>query len=296
MRSCGAFALSMRAQIGSAMAETLVSLLALMPFLIGLPLLSKQADIKHKAVDAARYAVWERTVWRNDGLDNRKSAEDITLETRDRILGHPRAGLLDVNDLRSQGITENRFWRDRRARRLLEYERNPGALEQTIDERSSPVEVGYFLVPSLAYGDGPLASAASLLRVRNLDLDRRAFAHTHLELAVRAALSEAAARPPSLGHMSEQTSEPEPLRFEARGAILSDTWAVAAESEFRQRVDFVTANELIESLERPVRVLGALALGRGRPLYGEGQYAWDSELRPNTIDLPRAYIGGRRVQ
>jgi hypothetical protein len=33
-----------------------------------------------------------------------------------------------------------------------------------------------------------------------------------------------------------------------------------------------------------------LALGRGRPLYGEGQFAWEPALQPLSTDVPAAYI------
>lgn len=287
MCRCGVRPCNKRAQLGGAIAETLVALIALLPFVIGLPLVGKLADIKHKAVDAARYAVWERTVWQSSG-ERRKHDTDITIEIRDRILGDPRAPLLAVDELHAHGITNNPLWRDHRGRRLLES----GGIEQTSDERGSSIQVGSLLVPRLAHGEIP---TSALLRVRNLNLNPRGFVHTRFELVTRNALAERASRSRSLGNEQAEMSTPSPLRFEARGAILSDTWAAAAEEELRRRVDFATANELIESLERPARVLGALAAGRGRALYGEGQYARELELRPYTADVPRAYIRRHRA-
>jgi hypothetical protein len=272
------------------MTETLIALLALSPFLVGIPLLGKQMDIKHKSFDATRYGVWERTVWRNDGTSNRKSEEDIALETRDRVLGDPQSFLLDSTALRAEGITENSFWRDRQRERLIDYERNPSGVAHSIDEQAAPVDVGYFLVPGLAYGGGPIAAVAGLLRVDDFDLNRRAFATTRVEIGVRPSLSELAAKPPSLSHREGNDERHDALTQEAAGAILSDTWAAGAETEFRRRVDYVTTNELIELLELPARAIGVLALGRGRPLYGEGQYAWDPDLQPRSTDVPAAYI------
>ncbi len=278
---------------GSAMAETLVALLALTPFLIGVPLLGKQADIKHKSFDAARYGVWERTVWRSDGTSNVKSTQDITLETRDRVLGHPGTPLVEMDALRSEGITENSLWRDRSQERLIDYEHDASGVSQGIDEHPSPVDVGYFLIPNLAYGNGSIASVASLLRVEDLDLNRRAFATTQVQIRVRPSLSELASSPPALTH-GVHTQEPHAaLTLQARGGILSDTWAAARETEFRRRIDYVTTNEFIELLELPARAIGSLALGRGRPLYGEGQFAWEPDLQPRSTDLPAAYVQRR---
>src|SRR5688500_5344255 len=140
-------------QRGTAITEVIVALLALAPFLIGIPLLGKQLDIKHKSMDATRYAVWERTVWRNSG-NNRKDAADITLEARDRSLGDPRAPVVTAESLRTDGVTENRLWRDFANERLLDYETNaqPVGIEQR--NAREPVEVGYLFVPSMVYGGG----------------------------------------------------------------------------------------------------------------------------------------------
>jgi hypothetical protein len=35
------------------------------------------------------------------------------------------------------------------------------------------------------------------------------------------------------------------------------------------------------------------ARGKGEPLYGEGQYGWDPDLRPRSTTLPAAYIDRR---
>src|SRR4051794_27601154 len=165
-----------RLQSGNAMAETIVALLALSPFVVGIPLLGKQLDIKHKSYDSARYSVWERTVWRSDGASNRKSEDDITLETRDRALGSPLAGVLDVETLRSAGITENSLWRDRQRERLLNYENTEAPIQITYREQPTPVDVGYWLVPGIAYGTGVLGTVQRALHLDGLNLNQRTFA------------------------------------------------------------------------------------------------------------------------
>lgn len=278
---------------GNAMAETLVALLALAPFLAGIPLLGKQLDVKHKTFDAARYSIWERTVWRSDGASNRKSEADITLEARDRALGDPRSGMLAVDALRAQGITENPLWRDRQRERLLDYEDDSAPLTLTHDERATPVDVGYFLVPGVAYGDGPIAAIASALQVDDLNLNRRAFATTSVAVGLRPALSQMADHPPTLGVRAETDARHAQLVQRAGGAVLSDTWSSNNENHFRGRVDDLTTNEFIEFLELPGRLIGLQALGRGQPLYGEGQYGWDPDLRPSSGTLPARYVTRR---
>ena len=65
------------------------------------------------------------------------------------------------------------------------------------------------------------------------------------------------------------------------------------ENTMQRRVDYVTTNELIEELEQPGRAIGLQALGKGQPLYGEGQYGWDPDLRARSTALPAAYITRR---
>ncbi|HEY5806474.1 MAG TPA: hypothetical protein VIT67_00810 [Povalibacter sp.] len=275
------------------MAETIVTLMALAPFIVGIPLLGKQLDIKQKTYDATRYSAWERTVWRSDGMSNRKSEEDITLEARDRTLGSLRAAVIDVQSLRNEGITENPLWRDRRRQRLLDYQGNDAPVAVTHREQPSPVEVGYQLVPGIAYGNGLLGEIQRALRLDSLNLTRRSFAGTSVEIGVRPVLRELTDRKLSLGDATTAGTAHEQIVQVAAGAILSDTWMSRDENSLRQRIDDVTVNELVEQLELPARPIGLQALGKGRQLYGEGQYGWDPDLRPRSSTLPAAYIEQR---
>ena len=278
---------------GSAMTETIVALLAVAPFIVGIPLLGKQLDIKQKTFDSARYSAWERTVWRSDGSSNRKSETDIALEARDRTLGSPRAGVLDIQGLRSQGITENPLWRDGQRRRLLDFNDNGAPVQLTNDDRAVPVDVGVLLVPGLAYGEGPLGNAQQLLRLDSLNLTRRAYSSSTVAVGVRPVLGEMADRPVSLGQREAAAEQRSQIVQRASGAILSDTWSSRDEAALQRRIDDVTVDEFVEQFELPAQPIGMQALGKGQPLYGEGQFSWDPDLRPRTNILPRAYIEAR---
>lgn len=284
-------------QGGNAMAETLVAFLALAPFIAGIPLLGKQLDIKQKTYDATRYAVWERTIWRSDGASNRKAEADITLEARDRTLGSPRAAVLAVESLRSAGVTENLLWRDRDRERLLDYEDDSASsgapVGLTYQERQPPVEVGNWLVPGIAYGEGVLGSIEAALLLDSLNLNRRAFVGTTVSIGLRPVLGRMADRPTSLGEREVSQRDRAQLVHTAAGALLSDTWSARDENTMRGRIDDLTTNELIGNLELPARIIGLQAPGKGQPLYGEGQYSWDPDLRPNSTTLPAAYVTRR---
>jgi len=275
-----------RREVGNATAETLVALLALAPFIAGIPLLGKQLDIKQKSYDATRYAVWERTIWSATGT-HAKSVEEIALEARDRTLGDPQVGIESSEVLQTQGITENAFWRDVHRESLFDYQNTPVAYQE--DEQSTPVEVGRWLVPSIAYGDGALASVARALDVRDLNLNRRAFATVVGTLTLRPVLEDLADHHRSLAGRADQRDHT-PIVHRTGGAILSDTWATSDENDFRKRIDDLALDEFVENLELPGRPVGMQAQGKGKPLYGEGQFGWDPDLRPWTTTLPSAYV------
>lgn len=254
---------------GNALVETVVALAVLSPFLGCIALLGKQLDVKHKSFDALRYSVWERTVWSG----NAKSEADVAIEALDRSFGNPSAGIVAISSLRSEGASRNSFWGHHRKTILTTPVGN--AVSSQASELAAPVDAGYALVPGLAHGTGPVGIAAAALRMDDLGLNRRSFASATIEANIRPLLSSA---------------DSAPLIQRATGALLSDTWSPRDESELGRKVDRITANELIEALELPGRILSLQAPSKGGPLYGEGQYGWDPNLRPRSNALPSAYV------
>lgn len=262
---------------GNAMAETLVALLALSPFIAGMTLLGKQLDIKHKVYEAARYAVWERTVWRSDGTSNTKPDEDISLEARDRILGDPRAPITSTADLRAVGITENPLWRNQQRQRMIEYHDTGAAFAVESSKSAAPVQTGYVFIPGIAHGDGVLGEIEDALQLSHLKLERRSFVQNAVSVGLMPLWRDA-----------------DKVAQRATGALLSDTWSARDENALRGRVDALTTNELLGDLELPGRPLGMQAPDKGKGLYGEGQFGWSPDLRPSSNTLPAAYIGRSR--
>lgn len=253
---------------GNAMVETVVALAVLSPFLGCIALLGKQLDVKHKSFDALRYSVWERTVWSG----NAKTDAAVTIEALDRSFGDPSTGVVAGVSLRSDGVSRNPLWRHYQQSLLTSPASNAVSFRSSDD--NVPVDAGYVLVPGLAHGTGPVGVVADALRMDDLDLSRRSFASATIEANVRPLLARGEAA----------------LVQRATGALLSDTWSPRDEDELGRRVDRITANELIEALELPGRILSMQAPGKGSPLYGEGQYGWDPQLRPRSNALPAAYV------
>jgi hypothetical protein len=278
---------------GNATVELIVSMLAVAPFLVGIPLLGKQLDVKHKAYDSARYSVWERTVWSSAGAANRKSDTDISLESRDRLLGDPRSGIIPIDRVRELGLSENPLWRDAEARRIVSHGSGATGFDLELAERPSPVDVGRWIAPGVAYGEGSAGRIGEALQLHHLGLNRHGLASASASIAVRPILARAFGESPSLGVATRRQRVEEELAQGASAAILSDTWSARDEHTMQRHVDDVTTNELIEEIERPGRAMGMQARGKGQPLYGEGQYGWDPDLRARSTVLPVSYVRRR---
>jgi hypothetical protein len=147
---------------------------------------------------------------------------------------------------------------------------SPGA---THTDAAPATNAGYALVPALAHGGGPLSSVADSLHLHDLELNAHAFAKARITANIRPVFVDR-----------------RPITHVAAGAVLSDVWSSRDEGEFRRKTDNLTADELIEHLEMPGRPLSMQSLSKGGPLYGEGRYSWDPDLRPRSNALPSAYV------
>jgi len=273
---------------GNALIEVVASFLALTPFVVGIPLLGKQLDIEHKTFDSARYAVWERIVWRAGDTDNRDGERDVALESQDRLLGDPASGLISPAGLRARGISENLLWRDSTNKSLLDRQSDGAGVSLQQQKTPTPVIVGHLLVPGLAHGRQPQA-VEDALGVNDLQLSQQTFYRAAVAVSLRSLLSR---HSKSGQHDDVRSNTAVPFRLvqRASAAILSDTWSSLDDSTLRRRVDRLTTNELVASLELPGRLIAMQALAKGKPLYGEGQFAADVDLRPTSTVLPAAYL------
>lgn len=92
---------NLRKQSGQGMASFVVAaVFVLVPIFLGLNYLAKLGDLKHKTYEATRYAVWERTVWREGSNSNyvSKSSDEINNEIAVRVYGKSSLPLNSVTD------------------------------------------------------------------------------------------------------------------------------------------------------------------------------------------------------
>lgn len=83
----------------------ILAMTLLVPLLIGMQYVGKLADVKHKTLEAARYAAWERTAF-GGSATHRKTSKQIESEVINRIFSDP-AALINTRTDRNQVITQN---------------------------------------------------------------------------------------------------------------------------------------------------------------------------------------------
>lgn len=89
-----------RMQTGQSIIGFLVTMMFMVvPMVLGINYVMRIGDAKHKTYEAARYAVWERTVWhQSDPNYNVKSDDDISWEINQRIFGKQNQALSSTED------------------------------------------------------------------------------------------------------------------------------------------------------------------------------------------------------
>lgn len=111
------------AQQGQALAEFLVTLIALVPLFFIIPMIGNYLDLRSSVVQASRYAVWERTIWLGDSnfAANSKSENDIQNEIRERFFGAVNTPIkFDDKTSRSKLRAQNNLvWSDHTGQKIM---------------------------------------------------------------------------------------------------------------------------------------------------------------------------------
>lgn len=266
---------------GSALVETVILMTALVPLLLGIPLVGKYLDVKAAALEASRFAVWERTVWSDVSAgwgesENHKSSDRVRTEVSRYVIGHPST-LIDPEALPKR----NPLWVSHGQERMLHgvsVTHDDGTTkvlpaEVVQDSRGAPV--GSPVVDRFAEGPllgtalseataaigkqlGALASGCGpgLDFNEGLGLSQNGFAEATITLPARNFIQRDAG-----------TS----LKFSSTAAILSNGWTATDVRTYRNRVDRLTVDELVACAVVPGRfTFAVISRGANTPLYGEG--------------------------
>lgn len=94
-------------QQGNALTEFFILSLVMVPALLSIPLLGKIGNVNQAAVQASRYAAWEKTIHSGSG-DSGKDVETLTKEVKNRFFADTDLAVVSGAGLR--GNSKNAFW------------------------------------------------------------------------------------------------------------------------------------------------------------------------------------------
>lgn len=283
-------------QHGQALTETLLTFVVLVPVLMLIPYLGKYLDVKHKAEDSARYALWERTIFSDPGAswgagENTKSDARLANEIRTRILGEPRAGIATQN----LAAGRNLLWETHTGEELVAL----ADFDSTVTETREPFNYGLrgrtllgkpedlSLFGALAQDGLPLLNQldglSSLLGGAldfTLGLNAQGFATSRIEL-------------PTLdlpvftrvGATLDIDVAVDRRNLGSSGAILTDPWVPGSEGNYRERLDGLVIDEIVSFLVAP----GTFTFGFF-PVFIEGIDGQNPTLETDSRVLPEQFV------
>jgi len=300
-------------QNGSAATEFVISLVAFVPLFLSIPLLGKYADIKHKNIEASRYAVWERTIWSDEGArwnddEQSKSDAQIHLEMDRRLFSHPLQAMhhtdssvnpLWTNHLGESLLTDTGTGPDGRQQvstsTLDEY--NPtkhlsGLARADAEAVDAVAFNGLSEIPVLGDLAGLLQDSKALhaidsgLSALGIECGIGVNLNSGLDLGGDN-FAKASVTTPAVNRIGGQE---ERLEFQASAAILSNAWSAPSEERFQERVDGLVPNQLVGCVTAPGALTFGLVGTKGGPLFGEGRLSHSVGVAADTAVLPSAYV------
>jgi len=244
-------------QKGQAMAEfVIVAVLFLIPIFLLVPTLGKYIDMKSEAIQGARYAAWERTVWYGGSSASpgvtwpgaSKSDDEIRNELRARVFSE-NSGIA-ANDKSAGNWTGNgakTAWYNRDGSSMLSgYD----AVEQGLKNADTPGIVNDLLnlVVTVTSAVGSFNLEMKGLQVADVSVT----AHT-LPIGM------------SLYDDPGKAFNPGPLTFSDHSAVLSNTWSANGASHVKSQVEGLTptsifANPIVKTIwSAAIGIFGAVA-------------------------------------
>ncbi len=255
---------------GTASLELIIGCLAAIPLFLGISLLGKYADMRHKTVEAARYVAWEDIIWRGG-----RTGSDHELAASDRLTGHRSSSIVDESVLAQEGVSEDPLWRDQSSRTLMVSDGS--TIRVNIDEQKN--------AGSTSHGAGITTAAGK--------------AGLSLDTITRYEVSMAATNRLRIPNQGEETNlfnffDPghylpaEVMDFTASSAILTDTWQADELDDYKSRIRGMTVEEIpVIGLDTAVW-LGTSTFGHF-PLFKEGRYGANPDVVAEPEDLLEEY-------
>jgi hypothetical protein len=248
-------------QHGQAMTEFIVvSLLFALPVFLMIPLLGKYIDMKSAAIQGARYAAWERTVFFGGDAASvswpgvAKSDAEIRNEVRQRVFSENTKVSNDDKSARAwRAGSEKRGWRNRNGAAMLP---SYNSVAQDVSNRDAPS-----MVNDLLHLVVKVAGAVGHFRIETKGL-------------YQATVSVSADTQPvnmSLNGDTLKAFAPSRLTFSDTNVILANTWSANGRDHVKEQTQGLTPtgifnNPTVRSVWRALRDIASVAAPEIRSL------------------------------
>jgi len=249
----------MNDQRGSAITETLIGMLVLLPAFWAVDYLGRLQDINRSTIMAARYAAWE----------------ELTHLASDRALGSTISKRIYKGDLHrfeppnetpAENKLSNPLWRYRNGQLLIEKTPTDFTKYPATDDEDLP-NTG-LIIETVAHGDRlPRPIRILGLSEKMLDLSKAGLAISEVKISVKASLEP-----------SQATNNS--IIFDTKATLSSGDWSAFSDQEYQQRIDAMVASEPVDTLSLPAQTLGRFFV------FEEGRYARATDFIPPSRLLP----------
>lgn len=286
----------MRLQQGQALSETLVAFVVLVPIFMLIPYLGKYLDVKHKAEEGARYAVWERSVFADPGAswdanENTKSDARLRAEIRARFVEEPRAAI----SAQLVQNARNPLWEDHAGGDLVPLDQFNASVAESREPypyglRGSTVlgkPADLSLFGSLAQDGLPLLNQLGGLSnflggALDFSLGRNTQGFVSSTVTLPAIDLPVFTR---VGATLDIAVADDSRSFASRGSMLTDPWVPGSEGNFRDVLDGLVIDEIVSVLVAP----GTFTFGFF-PVFIEGLDGQNPTLESESRVLPERYV------
>ena len=300
---------------GQAMAEfSVTAVFVLVPIFLLIPLVGKYIDLRHTAVQSARQAAWERTVWFErsaSGVDTVPKASsapfrsDIEIErvAVNRVMGASGRGL-DVGDWDVDLVEQdlNPLWRDHRGQQMVRLS-DPEPVTALGTDRDLPTN-GFLFFETvetvedgingvLAYANAPIDAAESALSSIGLNVNLPSapqidiFSKYHLEGFYAPRTEIPINDMPGVANFGQAGGPFENLglRMQGRAALIADGWTAEGSTQFAEWTDDYVPTKAIAPAFTPMqRLIEAATI----PVLGFGLAP---ELIPSSLQMGKIHMG-----